>query len=120
MSLKKLFVAAGASAALVASTAQAHARLQASDPQANATLASAPAQVRLKFNEALEPAFSKIRVTDDRNGDVAIQRPGVEKADLSVMSAQLPPLGGGRYHVLWTAMTRDGHRTKGEFTFQVR
>lgn len=121
MSLKRMFIAgAFAATAAVTSAVQAHAKLQASEPQANSTLASAPKQVRLTFNEALEPAFSKIRVTDDKNAEIAIQRTDIDKADQSVMSAQLPPLASGRYHVQWTTMTHDGHKAKGDFTFQIK
>ena len=111
-----LFAAATAAAA----TAQAHAKLQASDPQANSTLASAPKQLRLKFNEALEPAFSKIKLTDAKNAEIALQHAEVEKTDPTVMAAAVPALGSGTYHVLWSTMTHDGHKTKGEFTFQVK
>jgi methionine-rich copper-binding protein CopC len=36
------------------------------------------------------------------------------------MVAQLPLLSAGEYHVQWSAMARDGHKAKGEFTFRVR
>lgn len=121
MYLKRIIIASGfAATAAVASTANAHAKLQASEPQASSTLSSAPKQVRLKFNEALEPAFSKIRLTDDKNAELAVQPAAVDKTDHSVMSAQLPPLGSGRYHVQWSTMTRDGHKAKGDYTFQVK
>lgn len=106
--------------AAAASTAHAHARLESSAPQAGSTVASAPKQVRLKFNEALEPAFSKIRLTDAKNAEIALPRTEVDKADQTVMAAPLPVLGSGTYHVQWTTMTHDGHKAKGEFTFQVK
>jgi methionine-rich copper-binding protein CopC len=101
-------------------SAFAHAKLQSSDPQAGSTLRAAPKQVRLKFNEALEPAFSRIRVTGAGNKEIALAATTVDKADPTVMTAALPPLSAGEYRILWTAMARDGHRVKGEVVFTVK
>lgn len=121
MSLKRIIIAGGfAATAAIASTAHAHAKLQASEPQAGSTLSNAPKQVRLKFNEALEPAFSKIRLTDERNAEIALQAAAVDKADQTVMATPLPRLASGRYHVQWSTMTHDGHKAKGDFTFQIK
>lgn len=121
MTLKQLFAAATFIAAgAVASGAQAHAKLQSSDPQAGSTLATAPKQIRLKFNEALEPAFSKIKLTAGSNTALAIPSAKVDKADPTMMVAPLPALGSGTYHVQWSVMTHDGHKVKGEYLFQVK
>ena len=49
--------------ALAATGAWAHAALRESDPPAGATLTAAPKQIRLQFNEALEPAFASVKLT---------------------------------------------------------
>jgi methionine-rich copper-binding protein CopC len=36
------------------------------------------------------------------------------------MTAALPPLPAGEYHIRWTTMARDGHRVKGEVVFTVK
>lgn len=121
MSLKTIFsVAAFALAATTTSAAYAHAKLVSSEPQAGSALATAPTQVRLKFNEALEPAFSKIKLTTANNAEVAAPSAQVDKADATVMSMPLQALASGSYRVQWTTMTHDGHKAKGEFTFQVK
>jgi copper resistance protein C len=121
MFLKPLLLAGiCAVTATVATSAQAHARLQSSDPAAGSTLASAPKGVRLKFNEAVEPAFSTIKVIDGKNAELTLQHAVVEKGDPSVLTVALPPLASGTYHVRWSTMTRDSHKTKGEFIFQVK
>jgi copper resistance protein C len=120
MSIKRILtITAFALATTATSSAFAHAKLQSSDPQAGSMLASAPKQVRLKFNEALEPAFSKITV---KNGDKEIPVTGatVDKADPTVITAQLPPLSAGEYRIQWSAMTHDSHKTKGEVPFTVK
>jgi methionine-rich copper-binding protein CopC len=107
-------------ASVVSASAFAHAKLQSSDPQAGSTLAAAPKQVRLKFNEALEPAFSRIRVTGPQDKELPVAATTVDKADPTVMTAALPALSAGEYHIRWTAMTRDGHKVKGEVAFKVK
>lgn len=121
MSIKHILaVTTFALASAVTSSAFAHAKLQSSDPQAGSTLASAPKQVRLKFNEALEPAFSKIQLTGPQNNEIPVTGTAVDKADATVMTAQLPALSAGEYHIHWSTMTHDGHKTKGDVTFTVK
>jgi methionine-rich copper-binding protein CopC len=121
MSIKHILaVTAFAFASTAASPVFAHAKLQASDPQAGSTLDSAPRQVRLKFNEALEPAFSKIQVTGPQNSEIAVGATAIDSADPTAMTASLPQLPAGDYHIRWTAMTHDGHKVKGEVAFKVK
>ncbi|MGJ7917640.1 copper homeostasis periplasmic binding protein CopC [Massilia sp. LXY-6] len=107
-------------ASTVSSSAFAHATLQSSDPRAGGTLDSAPKQVRLKFNEALEPAFSKIKLTGPQNKQIPVTATTVDKADPTVMTAPLPPLSAGEYHIQWATMSHDGHKVKGELTFKLK
>jgi methionine-rich copper-binding protein CopC len=121
MSTKRLLaIAAFALASSVTSSAFAHAKLQSSDPQAGSVVASAPKQVHLKFNEALEPAFSKITLAGADNKDIPLSAVAVDKQDPSVMTAQLPALPAGEYRIQWSAMTHDSHKMKGEVPFTVK
>ena len=121
MSFKRLSaIAVLLGATCFASTAFAHARLEASDPKAGSVLAAAPKTVRLTFNEALEPSFSKIAVVDAANAAVAVSHVDVDKSNPKVMTATLPPLPAGQYRVQWSAVTGDGHKVKGEFGFSVK
>ena len=121
MSIQGLLAAATfALASAVSTPAFAHAKLQSSDPQAGSTLDTAPKQVRLKFNEKLEPAFSRIRVTGPGNKEIALAAATVDKADPTVMTAPLPKLSAGEYRIQWTAMARDGHKVKGDIAFKVK
>ncbi|MFL6672368.1 MAG: copper homeostasis periplasmic binding protein CopC [Massilia sp.] len=121
MKTKQIFLAgAFALASTAAMTAQAHAKLESSEPKAGSTLGSAPKVVRLRFNETLEAAFSNVKLSDAANGQVALPKVELDKADGKTMIATLPPLHPGEYHVQWSAMTHDGHKAKGEFTFSVK
>ena len=85
-----LAVSTFALASAATSSAFAHAKLQSSDPRAGSTLDTAPKQVRLKFNETLEPAFSRIRLTGPGNKAIAVTAAIVDKADPTIMTAPLP------------------------------
>lgn len=121
MSIKRILsVSAFVIASAMTSSAFAHAKLQSSDPQSGSTVEAAPKQVRLKFNEALEPAFSKIKLTGPQNTEIPVAATTVDKADPTVMTAPLPALSAGEYHIKWSTMTHDGHKAKGEVTFKVK
>lgn len=121
MPIKRALLASTfAIAAATTTGAQAHAKLESSEPRAGATLDAAPQQIRLMFNEALEPAFSKIKLSDARNVEIPLSPAKVDAADTSTMRVSTPPLRTGVYHVQWSTMTHDGHKAKGEFVFTVK
>ena len=109
----------GAAALVVTSTAFAHAHLISSEPAANAEVA-APAAVTIHFTEPLEPAFSKITLDDASGKDAAANASEVDGKDARVMHLALPQLIAGRYAVHWIAVATDGHRTQGDFAFNVK
>lgn len=103
----------------VDSAAWAHASLAQSEPQANAKLGSAPKQVQLQFTEALEAKFSGIEVTDLAGKAVTAEKATVDSSTPTALQLSLPTLKPGAYKVRWNAVTRDGHRVKGEYGFTV-
>lgn len=106
----------GAASAL----AHAHAKIASSQPAANSELTSTPTEIRLQFNEALEPAFSKIELVDAKQAPVALPKVALDKADPKVMVTPVPALTPGQYEVRWSAMSRDGHKTEGHFAFALK
>lgn len=106
-------------AAATASTVFAHAHLVSSEPAADAAVA-APAALTLRFTEPLEPAFSKVTLADANGKAVAPGASQVDKHDARVMRVALPPLSAGRYAAHWVAVATDGHRTQGDFSFDVK
>lgn len=120
--IKKNLIAVVALAALgtLASVAQAHAKIEASEPKAGSALQGAPKEIRIHFNEALEPTFSKIQLVDAKAAEIALPKIAIDKADPKTMFAPVPSLQPGQYKVRWAAMTHDGHKVKGEFAFRVR
>ncbi|TFW13424.1 copper homeostasis periplasmic binding protein CopC [Massilia arenosa] len=100
--------------------AWAHAALQSASPAASAVLAKAPKEIRLSFNEAVEGPFSKIALSDAQHAAVALPAVQLDAKNPKVMTVAVPPLKPGTYQVQWSTMTRDGHKTKGQYSFQVK
>ena len=107
---------------LLASTgpAFAHAMLETATPSAGSTVAS-PSAIRLSFSEALEPAFSTIKLTGPDGQPVAAPKAAPDPADAKVLVLQpAAPLAPGHYHVAWIVVSVDTHRTQGGFDFTVQ
>ncbi|PYJ42706.1 MAG: copper resistance protein CopC [Verrucomicrobia bacterium] len=98
----------------------AHAFLERSDPAVGGKMHSAPAEVRIWFTEAIEPAFSSIQVFDTAGKQLDKKDTHVDSTNRSLLHVSLPPLPGpGSYKVVWRVVSVDTHVTKGNFTFQV-
>ena len=104
--------------ALVAG-ADAHAFLDRAVPLVGSTVHGSPGEVRVWFTEALEPAFSNLRVVDQNGAQVDKQNNAIDPGDRAVMKVSLPSLPPGRYKVFWHALSVDTHTTEGSFNFEV-
>lgn len=98
------------------SLADAHASLSRANPSDGSALSTAPQEVTLTFTETLEPAFSKLTVTDTNGLEVSLGRPQVNGATMRV---SLKPLSSGIYRVNWRVLSSDTHKMEGSFTFRV-
>lgn len=98
---------------------EGHAFPDHSDPKVGSTV-SAPQIVRIWFDGALEPAFSKIEVNDSGGKKVDSGNGRVNPSDAKLLEVSLPALAAGKYRVVWNIVSRDGHRTTGDFSFTVK
>ena len=105
--------------ALIPDVAAGHAVLQRSEPRVESKLKRPPDEVRLYFSERLEPAYSSVRVVNDR--DVRVDRGDsrVDRANPALLRATLPPLPPGTYKVRWRVLSIDADVTEGAFTFEI-
>lgn len=101
-------------------TALAHAFPDHSNPVVGATVSTPPAMVRVWFDSVLEPAFSTIFVQDARGKRVDKGDGHVDSSDTTLLKASVPALSPGTYHVYWSVVARDGHRTMGDFSFTIK
>lgn len=107
-------------AALLWGTAFAHALLAKSEPARRAVLTRPPAQVRLWFNERLEPAFCALSVLD-AEGRLATAEPArVSPQNPKLLELALPVLAPGLYTVQYKVLSVDGHTVKASYTFTVK
>ena len=100
--------------------ASAHAFLDRAEPKVGSEIAKSPADVRIKFTQNIEPAFSAIQVFDASGKQVDKKDSHLdsnEKSTLIVSVEQLPP---GEYKVSWHVVSVDTHRTHGDFKFTVK
>ena len=120
MSRRLLAVAAvSAAALLLPAVASAHAYLVKTFPAASQEIDTPPTQLRLVYDEAVEPKFAVISVTDaaahqEVNG--AVRRSKTNPNEIDVPLKRVP---GGWYLVFWRAISVDGHPVRGVFVFEV-
>jgi copper transport protein len=114
-------LAAAALFALIApATASAHAYLVKTVPTPGAILDTPPHTIALTYDEAVEPRFAIISVTNAR-GDQQTTAPvhrSPSNPDTLVVPLK-PHLPTGWYLIYWRAISVDGHPVQGGFTFAV-
>jgi methionine-rich copper-binding protein CopC len=99
---------------------QGHAFPDHSDPKVGATVYSSPANVRIWFDGDLEPVFSTISVQDAGGKKVDKGNGRADPSNSTLLEVSLPPLPAGTYHVFWSVVARDGHRTEGDYKFVIK
>jgi copper transport protein len=99
--------------------ASAHAYLVRTVPAASGVLDSAPSTVALTFDEAVEPRFAIVSVTDASGTQHATATVRRSPANPDTIVAPVNHLREGWYLVYWRAISVDGHPVQGAFTFAV-
>jgi methionine-rich copper-binding protein CopC len=100
--------------------AEAHAHLKNSIPAASSKVAS-PNEIRLQFNEAMEPRFSQISIETMAGAPIPAEKVAGDPNDKTVLVLKLSQaLKPGSYKVDWRAVAADTHKMHGSFTFEVQ
>jgi copper transport protein len=99
--------------------AAAHAALLAMTPSAAGVVNRPPAQVSLRFSEAVEPRFAVLSVTDVNGTQRTSGPPHRSPTNPNVLVVPLQQLRQGWYLVYWRVISVDGHPVRGAFTFAV-
>jgi copper transport protein len=121
---RTLIAALGAVLALavaVPGAASAHAYLVKTSPAASTVLKGPPPSVQLTYDEAVEPRFAIVSVTNakgvqETTTSTVTRSPA--NPDTLIVSIK-PHLARGWYLVYWRAISVDGHPVQGAFTFAV-
>jgi len=103
----------------LAPPAAAHAFLERAVPAVGSVVRAPPTEIRLRFTQRLEPAFSGIRVFDRDGKQVDRGDARVDATDPVLLRVSLPVLPPGGYRVTWRVLSVDAHVTEGDFTFDV-
>lgn len=98
----------------------AHAFPDHSQPAVGSTVSPAPTVLRIWFTQKLEPAFSKVAVSDAGGAQVDKGDAQVDAQDPTLLQVSLKPLPVGTYTVSWHVVSVDTHPTQGNFTFTVK
>jgi len=100
--------------------ASAHAYLVRTAPSASVILNSPPPAASLTFDEAVEPRFAVVSVTNANGRQETTGPVGRSPSNPDTLTVPLRPgLAEGWYLVYWRAISVDGHPVQGAFTFAV-
>src|SRR2546423_4206962 len=101
--------------------ASAHAHLASADPAPDSIVVRAPAVASFLFDEPLNPALTRVRITDSSGRAVAATDGHlVSGHNGELWQVPLPPLAAGTYSVFWTSESADdGHVMSSFYTFRV-
>ncbi|HEU0229979.1 MAG TPA: copper resistance protein CopC [Burkholderiaceae bacterium] len=116
-----LCLSAVAGALFLGGTGQAWAHAHpVQESPAPKSVVTAPNEVRIVYDDPLEPAFSHLNVLTLQGKQVNQAKSSVEGHAHKTMLVALPTLSAGQYQVRWVAVATDGHRTQGHYTFTVK
>ena len=115
-----LTLAAVAVGIVLPSAASAHAYLIKTVPAASGVLDVPPPNVQLTYDEAVEPRFAIISVTNARGKQETTGPVSRSPANPDTLVVPLRPhLPEGWYLIYWRAISVDGHPVQGAFTYAV-
>jgi copper transport protein len=101
-------------------SASAHAYLIKTSPPASKVLNGPPKTVALTYDEAVEPRFAIISVTNAQGVQETTGAPTRSAANPDTLVVPLRPhLPEGWYLIYWRAISADGHPVQGAFTYAV-
>ena len=102
------------------SGAASHSRLVKSDPPARAVLDTAPKELKLWFNEGVEPAFAKIWIVPAQGAQISLTSRG-DSSDRKLLIVALPDnLPAGPVNIGYHVLSVDGHVVEDKLTFTVK
>ena len=102
------------------SGAAAHSRLVKSDPSARAVLNTAPKELKLWFNEGVEPAFAKVWIVPAQGAQIPLTSHG-DSSNPRLLIVALPDnLPAGPVNIGYHMLSVDGHTVDDKLTFTIK
>lgn len=118
--IANIFAFAVVASLAIAGQAVAQADLKSSAPADKAVVKAAPAELDLFFSEELNLEFTGIKVLGPDNKEVKLGGAMLMNGDTMLMMSVSDTLGPGTYTVQWHALSADGHKTEGKYSFTVK
>lgn len=98
----------------------AHAHLKSATPAVNGTVSSSPSELDLIFSEGLNLKFTGAKLLGPDKKAVATGAATLGAGGDTTLVVPVPAsLPAGAYTVDWHALSTDGHKTSGHYTFRV-
>jgi len=100
--------------------ASAHAMPDHAEPRVGSSVEKTPTEVRIWFNEKIEPAFSAIEVFAPDGKQIDKKDSHVDAKENRLLIVSVSGLAPGTYKVAWHVVSVDTHKTSGDFKFTVK
>ncbi|APH74856.1 copper homeostasis periplasmic binding protein CopC [Aquibium oceanicum] len=113
-----LLAASFVATAISTGAATAHSELKSSIPAAGSSVES-PKSLELTFSDSVNLRFSNVTLTNSGAVEGKIGEPAISEDGHTLVIPVSGPLSAGKYVVNWNALSQDGHKVKGEFSFAV-
>lgn len=116
----KALALAGVLVLLLPQLAFAHLGLRRSSPTDGAHLAAAPRELRLTFTEAVQPAFTRLRLIGPSGSEVPLSslRQPLDSGQIILVEVS-GPLEAGGYKIEWQVVGKDAHPVRGTILYVV-
>ncbi|MBO0733390.1 MAG: copper resistance protein CopC, partial [Methylocapsa sp.] len=106
--------------ALAATGAGAHSRLTKSEPAAREVLDAPPKELKLWFNENVEPAFAKIWIVPSNGPQIPLATRG-DSSDKKLLIVTMPDnLSPGPVVIGYHVLSVDGHTIEDKLSFKIK
>ena len=102
---------------LVSNLAWSHAIILESTPRINDVISGPVLEIKLKFNVRIDGARSKLTLVLPDGTSRPVELP--QQASPDSISATVPQILPGNYHLHWQVLAGDGHITQGDIPFSV-
>jgi copper resistance protein C len=100
-----------------AGLARAHAIIVESTPKMNDVVSGPVLEIKLRFNVRIDGARSKLTLILPDGTARPVELPSQPSPD--ALSATVPQIVPGSYHLHWQVLAGDGHITQGDIPFSV-
>ena len=102
------------------SQALAHAHLKSATPAAGTTVTIAPTELDLIFTEGVNLKFTGLKVTGPNKAPIKTGEAMLTGGDTNLAVPLEGTLAPGLYTVAWHALSTDGHKTNGTYSFTLK